>query len=586
MLASRAVHKHTQDRTPSRAKQTSQGQRPGLGPLEKVPEVSPSLQRYLGNGYVQAMTTAGRETLLAPAVSPVVPAVPWRPSQGGILQRQCACGGAATMAGECEECSKQKRLGLQTKLTVNKPGDVYEREADRVADQVLATSAHTGVSGAPSHVQRFSGQLPGQVGAAPASVNQTLASPGRPLEPALRQDMEQRFGHDFSGVRVHTGAAAEQSAQDVNAHAYTTGHDIVFGAGRFTPGTQEGRRLLAHELTHVVQQSSGGLGHMIQRRLIVTGDKADIKTFLGLLEPASGFTLQHDPTTNEVSVTRSGGKPRSSELASRLRSIIDDPKQHAEINLGRTRQDVEFGAFPDNPEKVVQEIRIDQVLALEKGAPGSGVATLAHEIIENYEAHALKDYTWSVARAASHEKALKTENLIAGELGHPGSRRNTFAVDIDPGKGKPRFLRGIQDQEKYFLVWDKSLDSKGTVSNVRRVPRVKVSTYTIDGFTAGSTTLPKAGEATITTLAADLKKIPTASALVEGFATAGSPSAKDLELATKRAEMVRDKVIDKGADPLTIHWQRFHVVGSAARAGNSVVITVERPDIRIEETRS
>jgi Domain of unknown function (DUF4157) len=93
------------------------------------------------------------------------------------------------------------------------------------------------------------------VDAAPASVDQALASPGRPLEPALRQDMEQGFGYDFSRVRVHAGAAAEQSARDVNAQAYTVEHDIVFSAGRFVPGTHEGRRLIAHELTHVVQQT-------------------------------------------------------------------------------------------------------------------------------------------------------------------------------------------------------------------------------------------------------------------------------------------------------------------------------------------
>jgi uncharacterized protein DUF4157 len=67
--------------------------------------------------------------------------------------------------------------------------------------------------------------------------------------------MEQRFRHDFSRVRVHTGEAAEQSARDVNANAYTVGHNIVFGGGRFAPETNEGRRLIAHELTHVVQQS-------------------------------------------------------------------------------------------------------------------------------------------------------------------------------------------------------------------------------------------------------------------------------------------------------------------------------------------
>ena len=161
-----------------------------------------------------------------------------------------------TMAGgECSECSKKKRLGLQTKLKVNEPGDIYEQEADRIADEVMATPAHHAVSGAPPRIQRFSGQSTGQMDAAPASVDHALASPGRPLEPALRQDMEQRFGYDFSRVRVHSGAAAEQSAQDVNAHAYTVGHNIVFGAGRFAPGTQEGRRLIAHELAHVIQQT-------------------------------------------------------------------------------------------------------------------------------------------------------------------------------------------------------------------------------------------------------------------------------------------------------------------------------------------
>ena len=188
-----------------------------------------------------------------------VPSGSLRPSQSGILQRKCACGGSAGMSGKCEECSKKQRLGLQTKLQVNEPGDIYEQEADRIADHVMAATAHPIVNGAPPRIQRLAAQPAGQMDAAPASVDQALASPGRPLEPALRQDMEQRFGHDFSRVRVHSGAAAEQSAQQVNASAYTAGHDIVFGAGRFAPGTHEGRRLIAHELTHVVQQDGGQL---------------------------------------------------------------------------------------------------------------------------------------------------------------------------------------------------------------------------------------------------------------------------------------------------------------------------------------
>ncbi|HIH74602.1 MAG TPA: hypothetical protein HA306_05140 [Methanosarcina sp.] len=266
-------------------------------------------------------------------------------------------------------------------------------------------------------------------------------------------------------------------------------------------------------------------------------------------------------------------------LAGQLATIISDQTQDAEVHLGRKQKGVSVGAFPSNPDRAVQEIRIDHVLALEKGAPGSGVAKLAHEIIENYEAHALKDFNWSVAFSESHKKALEAEDLIEGELGHPGSRRNTFSLLINPGKGKPRFSRGIEDREKYFIVWDESFDSKDTWSNTRRVQRVKVSNYKIDGFTTGSNSLPRGSGAVISALAADLKTNPTASVLVEGFASSGSTSDEDLKLAVGWAEIVRDKVVDEVADKLNTNWRRFHIVGNAARAGNSVVITVERPDL-------
>ncbi|MCA8975777.1 MAG: DUF4157 domain-containing protein, partial [Planctomycetes bacterium] len=83
-------------------------------------------------------------------------------------------------------------------------------------------------------------------------------STGRPLPTATRAFMESRFGHDFSRVRVHTDSTADRSARASSAQAYTVGHDVVFGAGRYAPDTREGRRLLAHELTHVVQQTGAG----------------------------------------------------------------------------------------------------------------------------------------------------------------------------------------------------------------------------------------------------------------------------------------------------------------------------------------
>jgi hypothetical protein len=95
---------------------------------------------------------------------------------------------------------------------------------------------------------------------------------GRSLDPALRASFERRMGHDFSRVRVHADADAARSARSIGAAAYTLGSDIVFGAGRFQPATRDGSHLLAHELTHVVQQSRGGAPAAMPYRVGPTGD--------------------------------------------------------------------------------------------------------------------------------------------------------------------------------------------------------------------------------------------------------------------------------------------------------------------------
>jgi hypothetical protein len=185
----------------------------------------------------------------------------WSPSRAGsphaaLLQRKCACGTAtSSMTGECADCNGKR---LQAKLSIGARNDPLESEADRVAAQIPTVPARTEALGSAAQIQRFTKQMPAQEGvAAPPGVEHALSSPGKPLDRALRQDMEQRFDHDFSRVRVHTGAAAERSAREINARAYTMGHDIVFGEGQFSPSLTSGRRLLAHELTHVVQQSAG-----------------------------------------------------------------------------------------------------------------------------------------------------------------------------------------------------------------------------------------------------------------------------------------------------------------------------------------
>ena len=261
------------------------------------------------------------------------------PITNGILQRACACGQhTASSGGECEECKKKRQVTLQraavqssssisygtsnrviqTKLTINKPGDEYEQEANRIADQVMSVPVNHPVSNTSLRIQRFSHQSGEERETAPTSVDQALASPGSPLERSLRQDMEKRFGYDFSQVRVHTGATAEQSAREVNAHAYTVGNHVVFGLGQFTPRTHDGRRLLAHELTHTIQQSSPFASTLHARQ-------STSNETLGTLAQNPGIVLQRVPTPTGASTQATAILPEfANKTEGECREIVGD----------------------------------------------------------------------------------------------------------------------------------------------------------------------------------------------------------------------------------------------------------------------
>lgn len=159
---------------------------------------------------------------------------------------------------------------VQTKLTVDTPGDTYEQEADAVADQVMRMATPL----AP-HVQRQTeAEKPihrkttgdAQEQTAPPIVQEVLRSSGQPLDAATRTLMEPRFGHDFSRVRVHTDSEAASSAQAIGARAYTVGQHIVFGPEQYDMVTGDGRRLLAHELTHTLQSHDPGSADTLVKR--------------------------------------------------------------------------------------------------------------------------------------------------------------------------------------------------------------------------------------------------------------------------------------------------------------------------------
>jgi len=187
------------------------------------------------------------------------------PIAARLLQRKCACGNH-TAGGECTPCAKQQAGKLN--LVVNTPGDADEREADQVADRIMETADGDVPRSAPVAVRGHAVAVARETNAAPPTVQQTLSSPGRPLDASARLRMERRFGRDFSRVRVHTDASAVASAQAVSARAYTVGRNIVFGQGQYADDA-EGRRLLAHELTHVLQDSdAGGAASTLRRTAI------------------------------------------------------------------------------------------------------------------------------------------------------------------------------------------------------------------------------------------------------------------------------------------------------------------------------
>jgi hypothetical protein len=166
------------------------------------------------------------------------------------------------------------RAWVQAKLSVSDPGDLYEQEADRVADQVMRMPA-------TPPVQRKCAKCEDEVqraAAAPAASGPTvdeatehsirgLSGRGAPLPGDVQSFMESRFQADFSSVRVHSDTHADQLARSVDARAFTVGSNIVFRSGQFMPETEDGKRLLAHELTHVIQQNGAGAPRMVARQV-------------------------------------------------------------------------------------------------------------------------------------------------------------------------------------------------------------------------------------------------------------------------------------------------------------------------------
>lgn len=279
------------------------------------------------------------------------------PPPADLLQRQpaCACGGGCPRCREKHQSTTAMPM-IQPKLKISPPDDVYEREADRVANQVMRMDVPGKAVESPpardaegDRVQRLCSEceqeqeqdeelrrkpVPATAsagdtspGVAPPMVYEVLHSPGEPLDRNTRAFMEPRFGRDFGRVRVHTDRVAARSAEAVAAHAYTVGSDVVFGSGRYAPTSPDGQRLLAHELAHVVQQGGATTAGSLQSKV-------------GFVEPG----LQRKPTSRSTigpadvpaekwselaeDTYRRGGQTRRAEAIKRCRKEGADSCYH------------------------------------------------------------------------------------------------------------------------------------------------------------------------------------------------------------------------------------------------------------------
>jgi hypothetical protein len=205
------------------------------------------------------------------------------------LQRKCA---------QCEEDEEQK--------------NTLQRQASEDATQVSMVQRKCSQCEAEEEKRRHKLQRQ-DPGVAPPIVYQVLNSPGRPLDGATRNFMEPRFGHDFSGVRIHTDERAVESARSVNALAYTVGNDIVFGAGQYAPTLPAGQKLLAHELTHVVQQGAQPL----------SSSQSPISQLTSSMTTLSKSILQRQPPGMSTVYTQ--GVSHNHRPSGRWRDVQADP---------------------------------------------------------------------------------------------------------------------------------------------------------------------------------------------------------------------------------------------------------------------
>ncbi|MGB2747590.1 MAG: DUF4157 domain-containing protein [Thiofilum sp.] len=323
----------------------------------------------------------------------------------------------------------QRRVGnqavgrlLQRKLKIGSPNDRYEQEADRIAEQVMAIPQPLTTERAPVQVQRFSGGG-GDAGMdVPASVEQTLARPGRALDAGIREEMEARFGHDFSAVRVHTDTQAAQSAADVNARAYTVGNHIVFG----THESLFDRNLLSHELTHSVQQNL-----FLLRKKSYSDPKAPVESMENCLEYAE-FMHKNDSSKSIEDYKKIWKEKRSQQPYSD--SGLDFTCENKSYSKKQNNKEVNSSTMHQENQSADEEMGVAmseffQNIKIENGQPSWKIVDAAYHVQEESSSSDKSKQSFLYAEADASVVGITAET---GAVKHESATRvseNVYAQE-------------------------------------------------------------------------------------------------------------------------------------------------------------
>jgi hypothetical protein len=255
-----------------------------------------------------------------------------------------------------ELATAETKSFIQPKLTIGTIGDRYEQEADRVASDVVQKIHAPQLTNQSKPIQRqdenigkiqpkLNQNIPNRT--APTNLDSSIQSArvsGQPLADTIRQPMEQAFGTDFSGVKIHTDSIADNLSQSIQARAFTTGKNIFFKQGEYNPSSKQGQELLAHELTHVIQQSGNAVQDIQRKQMQVISSKPTLGEMTEgmpvFASPPDYITIKDKDANKQyrvkagqsflnIETIKKGGKSTSSSTTRKVNTNVTDSERDA-----------------------------------------------------------------------------------------------------------------------------------------------------------------------------------------------------------------------------------------------------------------